>query len=102
MSSSAPDNLARNTGLHVFFSGNVQGVGFRYRALTVAQKFPVTGWVRNRSDGRVEMMAEGSEESLEQFLAALAHEMSEHIDKVERVWQPATGEWARFEIGPSY
>lgn len=87
--------------LHVFYSGHVQGVGFRYRTLNVAQNHPVTGWVRNRSDGRVEMMAEGTEEKLELFVDALAHEMSGYIDKVERVWQPASGEWARFEIAPT-
>jgi len=97
MSSSAP--LRR---LQVFYSGHVQGVGFRYRALSVAQHFPITGWVRNCSDGRVELVAEGDEETLERFLESLAHEMSAYIDTVNRMWHPATGKWTRFEIAPSH
>ena len=43
---------------HVYFSGSVQGVGFRYRCRFMAQNMFVLGWIRNLSDGRVEMLAE--------------------------------------------
>ena len=43
----------------VFFSGRVQGVGFRYTAKTVATGFEITGTIRNLPDGRVELVAEG-------------------------------------------
>jgi len=84
--------------LHVFFSGLVQGVGFRYTARAVARRFAVSGWVRNLSDGRVELAAEGVPEELEAFLAALREEMDEYTRNVERTWEAATGEWRSFEI----
>ena len=84
--------------LHVFFSGMVQGVGFRYTARTVARRFAVSGWVRNTSDGRVELVAEGLPEELEAFLAAVGDDMSPYIRNVERKWEAATEEWSSFEI----
>ena len=49
---------------HLIFSGDVQGVGFRYHANYISQRLGVTGWVKNLYDGRVEMEAQGSEETL--------------------------------------
>lgn len=82
----------------VFFSGTVQGVGFRYATLNVAQRFAVTGWVRNRSDGRVELLAEGTQEELESFIRNVEEEMDGCITRKERLWDVATGEWNRFGI----
>ena len=56
---------------HVIVSGMVQGVGFRYYALREAERAGVSGWVRNRRDGTVEIEAQGEEEALEAFLAAV-------------------------------
>ncbi len=55
----------------VLYSGQVQGVGFRYTAKTVATGFDLTGTIRNLADGRVELVAEGRREELEAFRAAL-------------------------------
>ena len=49
---------------HIFFSGDVQGVGFRYRSFYIAQSLGLTGWVENLWDGRVEMEVQGSEASI--------------------------------------
>ena len=57
--------------LHVYFSGHVQGVGFRYAVRTVSLEFDVTGWVKNLGDGRVEMLSEGERSELEAFQAAI-------------------------------
>jgi acylphosphatase len=53
--------------MQIFYSGCVQGVGFRYTAKTVATGFEVTGIVRNLPDGRVELIAEGARGELEAF-----------------------------------
>ena len=57
--------------MKIFYSGRVQGVGFRYTAKTVAAGFEVTGTVRNLPDGRVELIAEGARAELEAFRAAI-------------------------------
>ena len=53
---------------HIFFSGDVQGVGFRYRAFYIAQSLGLAGWVENLWDGRVEMEVQGSEASIREML----------------------------------
>jgi acylphosphatase len=67
---------------HAFYSGTVQGVGFRYTALGVAQRHAVTGSVRNLPDGRVELIAEGEEAEVDRFLAAVRRRMAGYIEDV--------------------
>jgi acylphosphatase len=55
----------------VILKGRVQGVGFRYFVYRQAQRFPVSGWVRNLRNGDVEVHAEGDSHSLNQFIAAV-------------------------------
>lgn len=64
---------------HVFYSGQVQGVGFRWTARNLAQGFPVTGFVRNLNDGRVEIVVEGWEADVQAFLRAIADRMAGYI-----------------------
>jgi acylphosphatase len=68
----------------VFFSGHVQGVGFRFAALQVAREYEVAGWVRNLADGRVEVSVEGEPREVEAFVLALGERMHGHIRKTER------------------
>jgi acylphosphatase len=67
----------------IYFKGHVQGVGFRITALNVAQRHQVTGWVRNLPDGRVQLLAEGQSEVLDNFLAELREQMSAYIHEEE-------------------
>lgn len=53
---------------HIFFSGDVQGVGFRYRSFYIAQSLGLSGWVENLWDARVEMEVQGSEASIREML----------------------------------
>jgi acylphosphatase len=82
----------------VFFTGRVQGVGFRYTARDIAADFAIAGYVRNLDDGRVHLVAEGETAELDAFLARLAARMQPNIRHVdERPGEP-TGEFTLFEI----
>jgi len=59
---------------HYFFSGRVQGVGFRYKAYYTAQSFGLTGYVRNLYDGRVEMEVQGDEAGIDQMISKLRND----------------------------
>lgn len=56
---------------HIFFSGRVQGVGFRYRAYYAAETLGLTGWVKNLWDDRVEMEVQGDSDSIDKMLSML-------------------------------
>ncbi|MBI5768261.1 MAG: acylphosphatase [Verrucomicrobia bacterium] len=68
----------------VFFTGRVQGVGFRYTTLQVAKEFEVAGYVRNLPDGRVQLEAEGGAAEVGDFVAAVGERMHGYIRKTER------------------
>jgi acylphosphatase len=59
------------TQAHILYSGTVQGVGFRYTVHRFAVELGVTGWVRNRRDGRVEILAEGEKRLIEDFIVRI-------------------------------
>jgi acylphosphatase len=82
----------------VLFSGQVQGVGFRYTACHIARRFNVAGYVKNLSDGRVEAVVEGEEDEIARFVGAVSEEMSPGIQNVMSHDSPATSEFKRFEI----
>lgn len=82
----------------VHYSGDVQGVGFRYTARRVAEGFTVKGFVRNLADGRVYLVVEGDEAEVASFLAELAHLMSGYIRQAAVETVPATGEFSGFTI----
>ncbi len=84
--------------LHVYFSGRVQGVGFRYTTKQISDRFAVSGWVRNLPDGRVELLAEGPEIELSGFLAAVRERMDRFIKSAEIEWGQASGLYSLFEI----
>jgi acylphosphatase len=83
---------------HVHYEGSVQGVGFRYTTRRIASQFAVTGFVRNLSDGRVELVAEGAAHELDAFLAAIGEQMGGHVSDTRVVICPASGRFRQFEI----
>jgi acylphosphatase len=82
----------------VHYSGSVQGVGFRYTTQRQADRFEVTGYVRNLPDGRVEVVAEGQRAEIENFLAAVQEATAGYITDREVTESPGTGQYKRFSI----
>ena len=84
---------------NIFISGRVHGVGFRYSTKRAAQKHSIKGWVKNLSDGRVEIIAEGSEQDMKEFLAwCNKGPMWSKVTDVEVEEEKASGEFSGFEI----
>jgi acylphosphatase len=94
---SAPTTNRRR--LNVFYSGRVQGVGFRYTVKTVAAGFEIAGTIRNLPDGRVELVAEGTREELTAFRdAIIGAGLAGFIRDEEINWADAKNEFSGFEI----
>jgi len=85
--------------LHARVEGRVQGVGFRYFVLETAEALGVNGWVRNRWDESVEVMAEGERVVLERLLNALRRgpPMS-FVSNVQVEWGEGKGEFNGFSV----
>ena len=87
------------TQAHVYISGRVQGVSFRWNTQYQAQQLGLTGWVRNLWDGRVEAVFEGPEELVRQAVAWCHHgQRPARVDKVDVQYRPATGEFQSFRV----
>ena len=93
---------AENTRLHAIINGRVQGVGFRYFVHDNALSMGLYGWVRNRLDGSVELLAEGERKVLEKMLVAVRRgPRASMVLGIETKWKPATGEYKDFRILPT-
>jgi acylphosphatase len=85
--------------MRVFYSGRVQGVGFRYTVKSVALGFEVTGTVRNLSDGRVELVAEGMKDELDAFRQAVRESGLEGFIQTEEIsWSEVSNAFRGFDI----
>ena len=82
----------------VFFTGRVQGVGFRYQALQVAKGFEVSGFVQNLPDGRVQLEAEGAAPEVREFIAAVQERMEGYIRKAEQAEAQRVAQYTGFGI----
>ncbi|HCJ12518.1 MAG: hypothetical protein A2Y14_04550 [Verrucomicrobia bacterium GWF2_51_19] len=84
--------------LKCLYEGDVQGVGFRYKAFQFAQTFPVKGFIKNMPDGRVQLEVEGESTDVLAFKKALDQAMTSHIQHttVENTWRTAS--FASFDI----
>jgi acylphosphatase len=88
-----------NSRLHATVSGRVQGVSFRYFVMDEASQLDLSGWVRNRWDGSVEVTAEGKRQDLEALLSALRHgPPMASVSNVDFEWLPYTGEFSSFDV----
>jgi acylphosphatase len=85
--------------VRVFVDGRVQGVAYRFFAEKYAGRLDVTGWIRNLPDGRVEVLAEGTEAHIEAFLTRLRDGPGlARIETFEVSREPATGEFRDFRV----
>ena len=92
--------MADRQRVEAWYSGHVQGVGFRQRTRSVAADFEVAGEVRNLSDGSVELMAEGPRAELAGFLQAIDEALGGFIRGKRVEWTAAIGEFTDFHVGP--
>ncbi len=84
---------------HVFYTGHVQGIGFRYTAESIAHRVGLTGWVKNLQDGRVELVCEGAKEKIEAlFLEIQESSLGRHIKKTDCRWEQPTNEFEDFRV----
>lgn len=88
--------------VHLLISGSVQGVGFRYAARRQASQLRLVGWVRNRHDGRVEVVAEGDERTINDLIAWCRHgPPGSWVDDVNVDWEAPAGAFSAFDIAPT-
>ena len=83
---------------HLYFSGQVQGVGFRYRSAWIAQSLGLTGWVSNLWDGRVEMEVQGDKHAIERMIQSLYDQKYIQSDFIESDERPLTGSERKFRV----
>lgn len=85
--------------LRVLYSGTVQGVGFRAAVARLARNLPVAGSIRNRRDGRVELLVEGEESAIVHLLDRIgASHLASGIETVEATWEEPAGNLCGFVI----
>jgi len=84
--------------IRAYFSGRVQGVGFRFTVREMSDNFGIIGWVKNLKDGRVEIVAEAEEGLLHQLLIKINEYFSNYITGSEVTWHKAIQEFDGFTI----
>jgi len=90
--------LVQSRRVEVFFSGMVQGVGFRFSARHLAACYNIKGWVMNLSDGRVQLLAEGSQKNLNNFLCDLKEEFKQYLTGFELQEKEGSEDCKDFQI----
>jgi acylphosphatase len=87
-----------NVRWHVYFSGRVQGVGFRYTCVQQARHFAVAGWVKNLENGSVEMIVEGEATELGGYLQSVAESTHGSVADMQKTKSAATGEFSVMSV----
>ena len=94
-----PTNLELLLRATVFYSGRVQGVGFRYTVKRLVCGFDVSGFVENLPSGQVRLVVEGDKNELEAFILAVGDSgLGPMIRGHEVFWSDSTGEYRGFDI----
>ena len=86
-------------GAYIRVTGRVQGVGFRYFAMRQANVFSLTGYVKNRGDGSVELQVEGEKEIVERFKSVLEQGSGYSVvDQVEITYESYSAKFDKFSV----
>jgi len=87
------------TKVHLLVSGVVQGVGYRMFVQRLARHMKLTGWVKNRPSGQVEIEAEGERGMIEAFIQTLyTGNRYATVRQIATQWKPYTGQHTGFDI----
>ena len=85
--------------IHAYVKGFVQGVGFRFFVFQYGTNLNLNGWVRNRINGQVEVLAEGPQDALDMLLGKLNEgPQMAHVDNVDVDWEAPQGDLPSFTI----
>ncbi|TFH46132.1 MAG: acylphosphatase [ANME-2 cluster archaeon] len=88
-----------NARVHLFISGKVQGVFFRQNTFIRARELALSGWVKNLSDGRVEVVIEGTQEHVYEMVGwCRIGKPRAKVTDVDEIWEEPCGEFDSFEI----
>ena len=90
--------MSKTERREVHYSGRVQGVGFRYTTVEIAERFHVTGFVENLPDGRVCLVVEAEAGECDRFLAAVEERLDRYIAHIDVKLREPTGEFDGFYI----
>jgi len=91
--------MSTGSRVHIIVSGIVQGVFFRAHTQQVARSLRLTGWVRNLSDGRVEIVAQGPKDALDKLVEWCRHGPSmSRVDKTDVQWEDFAGTFEDFDV----
>ena len=82
----------------VWFSGHVQGVGFRFTTHRIAGHYSISGYVQNLPDGRVVVEVEGESNEIERFLSEIADQLGDHIHDKQKLVSRYQGQFTTFRI----
>lgn len=97
--SETPGTVSNSQAVHIIIHGYVQGVGFRYFTKYTAARLNVDGYVLNRYDGAVEIWAEGSRATLEEFINAVRRGPERaSVDHLDLRWDAPKGIYYGFEV----
>lgn len=83
---------------HIIFVGRVQGVGFRFTALRIADRHKLTGWVRNLRDGTVEMLAQGPADDIDNCIKDIEESFGGYVRETRIEGIPLDPEYQDFKI----
>ncbi len=83
---------------HIIFTGQVQGVGFRFTALRIANRYGLTGLVRNSLDGTVEMIAQGLSEDIDDCIRDIKESFRGYVSETKIKEIPPNPQYKDFKI----